>query len=93
MVAMRPGTVRRLAAFFICAGPVAWGLAGGMAGTAQAAAASSQCVSLAAATASALPSASAASQAELCVSVQASQTGIKRGQAAAFTVQVSAQNG
>jgi hypothetical protein len=76
---MRTG--RALAACLIGAGCVAWGLAGGLPGTALAAA-SFQC--------EALP---AASQAELCVSVQASQSGIKRGQAASFTVQVSAQNG
>jgi hypothetical protein len=83
---LRAGHV--LAACLVGAGCVAWGLAGGLPGTALAAA-SSQCEALPADS-----SASAsASQAELCVSVQASQSGIKRGQAASFTVQVSAQNG
>jgi hypothetical protein len=81
MVPMRMRTGRALTACLIGAGGVAWGLAGGLAGTALAAA-SSQC--------EALPD---ASQAELCVSVQASQSGIKRGQAASFTVQVSVQDG
>ncbi len=81
MVPMRMRTRRALAACLIGAGCAAWGLAGGLPGTALAAA-SSQC--------EALPT---ASQAELCVSVQASQPGIKRGQAASFTVQVSVQNG
>jgi len=88
MVRMRPRTGRGLAACLIGAGCVAWGLAGGLPGTALAAA-SSQCEALPGG-----PSASpSASQAELCVSVQAAQSGIKRGQAASFTVQVSAQNG
>jgi hypothetical protein len=88
MVPMRLRTGRALAACLIGAGCAAWGLAGGLPGTALAAA-SSQCEALPAGS-----SASAsASQAELCVSVQASQSGIKRGQAASFTVQVSVQNG
>ncbi len=81
MVPMRMRTGRALAACLIGAGCAAWGLAGGLPGTALAAT-GSQC--------EALPD---ASQAELCVSVQASQPGIKRGQAASFTVQVSVQNG
>ncbi len=81
MVRMRTRTGRALAACLIGAGSAAWALVGGLPGTALAAA-SSQC--------EALPD---ASQAELCVSVQASQPGIKRGQAASFTVQVSVQNG
>ena len=88
MVPMRLRTGRALAACLIGAGCAAWGLAGGLPGTALAAA-GSQCEALPAGS-----SASAsASQAELCVSVQASQSGIKRGQAASFTVQVSVQNG
>jgi hypothetical protein len=88
MVPMRMQTGRALAACLIGAGCVAWGLAGGLPGTALAAA-GSQCEALpAGASASA-----SASQAELCVSVQASQSGIKRGQTASFTVQVSVQNG
>ena len=94
---MRLRTGRVLAACLIGAGSAAWGLAGGLPGIALAAsAASSQCEPLTAAPAasSASPSASpTAPQAELCVSVQASQPGIKRGQAASFIVQVSAQNG
>ena len=81
---MRLRTGRVLAAGLIGAGSAAWGLIGGLPGVALAAA-SSQC--------EALSAASAGSQAELCVSVQASQSGIKRGQAASFTVQVSVQNG
>ena len=88
MVRMCLRAGRALAACLIGAGCVAWGLAGGLPGTALAAA-GSQCEALPAGS-----SASAsASQAELCVSVQASQSGIKRGQAASFTVQVSVQNG
>ena len=86
MVRMRLRAGRALAACLIGAGCAAWGLAGGLPGTALAAA-GSQCEALPAG-----PSASA-SQAELCVSVQASQSGIKRGQAASFTVQVSVQDG
>ena len=88
MVPMCLRAGRALAACLIGAGCAAWGLAGGLPGTALAAA-GSQCEALPAGS-----SASAsASQAELCVSVQASQSGIKRGQAASFTVQVSVQNG
>ena len=88
MVPMRMRTGRALAVCLIGAGCAAWGLAGGLPGTALAAA-GSQCEALPVGS-----SASAsASQAELCVSVQASQSGIKRGQAASFTVQVSVQNG
>jgi len=94
---MRLRTGRVLAACLIGAGSAAWGLAGGLPGIAlAAAAASSQCepLTVAPAASSASPSASpTAPQAELCVSVQASQSGVKRGQAASFTVQVSAQNG
>ena len=88
---MRLRTGRVLAACLIGAASAAWGLIGGLPGIALAAA-SSQCEPLAAAPvgSSASPS---ASQAELCVSVQASQSSVKRGQAAAFTVQVLAQNG
>ena len=85
---MRLRTGRVLAAGLIGVGSAAWGLAGGLPGTALAAT-GSQCEALPA-DSSASPT---ASQAELCVSVQASQSGIKRGQAASFTVQVSAQNG
>jgi hypothetical protein len=85
---MRLRTGRVLAACLIGAGCVAWGLAGSLPGIALAAT-GSQCEALPAGS-SASP---IASQAELCVSVQASQSGIKRGQAASFTVQVSAQNG
>ena len=85
---MRTRTGRALAACLIGAGCAAWGLAGGLPGIALAAT-GSQC--------EALPVGSSASasapQAELCVSVQASQSGIKRGQAASFTVQVSVQDG
>jgi hypothetical protein len=88
MVPMRMRTGRVLAACLIGVNCVAWGLAGGLPGVALAAA-SSQCEALPAGS-SASPF---ASQAELCVSVQASQSGIKRGQAASFTVQVSVQNG
>lgn len=88
MVPMRLRTGRVLAACLIGAGSAAWGLIGGLPGIALAAA-GSQCEALPAGS-SASPS---ASQAELCVSVQASQSGIKRGQAASFTVQVSVQNG
>src|SRR5689334_1619513 len=85
MIPMRLRTGRALAVCLIGAGSAAWGLVGGLPETALAAA-SSQCEALPAASAS-------ASQAELCVSVQAAQSGIERGQAASFTVQVSAQNG
>jgi hypothetical protein len=88
MVRMRLRTARVLAACLIGAGSAAWGLVADLPGIALAAA-SSQCEALSAGS-SASPS---ASQAELCVSVQASQSGIKRGQAASFTVQVSVQNG
>ena len=85
---MRMRTGRALAAGLIGVGSAVWGLAGGLPGIALAAT-GSQC--------EALPADSSASasapQAELCVSVQASQSGIKRGQAASFTVQVSVQNG
>jgi hypothetical protein len=85
---MRLRTGRVLAACLISVGCTAWGLAGGLPGIALAAT-GSQC--------EALPAGSSASasapQAELCVSVQASQSGIKRGQAASFTVQVSVQDG
>jgi hypothetical protein len=96
MEPMRLRTGRVLAACLISAGSAAWGLVGGLPGIALAAsAAGSQCEPLSAAPAgsSASPSSPSSPQAELCVSVQASQSGIKRGQAAAFTVQVSAQNG
>ena len=74
MVPMCLRAGRALAACLIGAGCAAWGLAGGLPGTALAAA-GSQCEALPAGS-----SASAsASQAELCVSVQASQSGIKRG--------------
>lgn len=88
---MRLRTGRVLAACLIGAASAAWGLIGGLPGIALAAA-SSQCEPLATATAGSSASPSA-SQAELCVSVQASQSSVKRGQAASFTVQVSAQNG
>jgi len=88
MVPMRLRTGRVLAACLIGVGCVSWSLAGGLPGIALAAA-GSQCEVLPAGS-SASPS---ASQAELCVTVQAAQSGIKRGQAASFTVQVSAQNG
>ena len=85
---MRMRTGRALAAGLIGVGSAVWGLAGGLPGIALAAT-GSQC--------EALPADSSASasapQAELCVSVQASQSGIKRGQAASFTVQVSVQDG
>jgi len=96
MVPMRLWTGRLLAACVVGAGSLAWALAGGMSGIApafalDASAASSQCEPLPAASA-ASPSPSS-SPAELCVSVQESQSGINRGQAASFTVQVSSQNG
>ena len=85
---MRMRTGRALAAGLIGVGSAVWGLAAGLPGIALAAT-GSQC--------EALPASSSASasapQAELCVSVQASQSGIKRGQAASFTVQVSVQDG
>jgi hypothetical protein len=87
MVPMRLRTGRVLAACLISVGCTAWGLAGGLPGIALAAT-GSQCEALPA-DSSASPT---ASQAELCVSVQASQSSIKRGQAASFTVQVSVQN-
>jgi len=81
---MRHRTGRLLVAGLIGTGSVAWGLAGGLAGIAHAAAGGQQCEPLTPASSS--PSATAAN---LCVSVQASQSGIKRGQAASFTVQTS----
>ena len=89
-VAMRHGTGRLLAACLIGTGAVAWGLIGGLPGIAHAAAGGQQCEPLTAASAS--PSASA-STAQLCVTVQASQASVKRGQAALFAIQVSTQNG
>lgn len=93
---MRKGTAGALVACLACAGPLGWALIGGGQGVALAApAASTQCEPLAAVSA-ASPSPSPSSSpppAELCVSVQASQSGVKRGQAASFTVQVWAQNG
>jgi hypothetical protein len=88
MVRMRLRTARVLAACLIGAGSAAWGLVAGLPGIALAAA-SSQCEALSAGS-SASPS---ASQAELCVSVQASQSGIKRGQAATFTGRCPGGNG
>jgi hypothetical protein len=92
MTPMRLLTGRVLAACLIGAGFAAWGLIGGLPGTALAAA-SSQCQALPAASSASALSSPPASQAELCVSVQASQSSVKRGQAASFTVQVSARNG
>jgi hypothetical protein len=85
---MRLRTGRVLAACLISVGCTAWGLAGSLPGIALAAT-GSQCEALQAGSSASPP----ASQAELCVSVQASQSGIKRGQTASFTVQVSVQNG
>src|SRR5271165_4583107 len=99
--------IRVLAACLIAGGSLSWGLVSGPQGipaasaltTAAAAltALSSQCEPLPAA-ASASPTASpsttsSANPAELCVSVQPSQSSIKPGQAASYTVQVSAENG
>jgi len=96
---MRLANVRVLAACLISVGSLALGFVSGALGNPAASAAtaaltflSSQCEPLPAA-ASASPAASSSSAAELCVSVQASESGIKPGQAASFTVQVSAQNG
>ncbi len=93
---MRLWTGRLLAGCLIGTGSLAWALAGGMPGSApafalEASAASSQCAPAPAASAASLSPSS--SPTELCVSVQESQSGINRGQAASFTVQVSAQNG
>lgn len=85
---MRHGTGRLLVAGFIGTGSVAWGLAGGLSGIAHAAAGGQQCEPLTAASSSA-----SATAANLCVSVQASQASVKRGQAASFTVEVFTQNG
>jgi hypothetical protein len=85
---MRHRTGRLLVAGLIGTGSVAWGLAGGLSGIAHAAAGGQQCEPLTAASSS--PSATAAN---LCVSVQASQASVKRGQAASFTVEVFTQNG
>ena len=85
---MRHRTGRLLVAGLIGTGSVAWGLAGGLAGIAHAAAGGQQCEPLTPASPS--PSATAAN---LCVSVQASQASVKRGQAASFTVEVFTQNG
>jgi len=83
---MRHGTGRLLVAGLIGTGSVAWGLAGGLSGIAHAAAGGQQCEPLTAAS-------SSASAVNLCVSVQASQASVKRGQAASFTVEVFTQNG
>jgi hypothetical protein len=88
---MRRGTGRLLAAWVISTGSVAWGLIGGLAGVAHADAGGQQCEPLTAASASS--SSPSASPAQLCVSVEASQASIKRGQAALFDVQVFTQNG
>jgi hypothetical protein len=88
---MRHGMGRLLACGLVGTGAVAWGLIG-FSGAAHAAAGGQQCEPLTAASASSSPSASA-SAAQLCVSVQASEASVKRGQAAVFDVQVSTQNG
>lgn len=104
---MRLAHIRVLAACLIAGGSLSWGLLSGPQGipaasaltTAAAAltALSSQCEPLpAAASASPTASPSTASPstaAELCVSVQPSQSSIKPGQAASYTVQVSTENG
>jgi hypothetical protein len=84
---MRRGTGRLLAACVIGTGSVAWGLIGFLPGIAYADAGGQQCEPLTAA------SASSSSPAQLCVSVQASEASVKRGQAAVFDVQVFTQNG
>jgi hypothetical protein len=88
---MRHGTGRLLACGLVGTGAVAWGLIG-FPGAAHAAAGGQQCEPLTAASASSSGSASA-SAAQLCVTVQASEASVRRGQAATFTVQVSTQNG
>jgi hypothetical protein len=104
---MRPAHIRVLAACLISGGSLSWGLVSGPQGipaasaltTAAAAltALSSQCEPLptaASASPSASPStASSSNPTELCVSVQPSQSSIKPGQAASYTVQVSTENG
>jgi len=92
---MRLTPRRALAAYLVCgvcvAGiPVAATLATSDAALAALAASSSQCQPLPSA---ATPSPTASTQPELCVSVQASQSGITTGQAASYTVQVWAANG
>jgi hypothetical protein len=97
---MRLAPGRALAACLLSGGYLVWSLVGGTpaipaaaaltASGAALAATSSQCEPLPSA---ATPSPTATTQAELCVSVQASQSGITRGQAASYTVQVWAANG
>jgi len=93
---MRLAPWRALAAFLLCGGSLlAWSLIPAASALTTSdgalAATSSQCEPLSAA-ATPSPTASA-TQAELCVSVQTSQSSIKTGQAASYTVQVWAANG
>ncbi len=91
-----PTQARTAAASLISAGFLVFGLVNSTWGSTPAlAAASTECEPLPSATSSASPSATApaSSQAELCVSVQASGTSVNAGQAAAYSVQVSTQNG
>jgi hypothetical protein len=81
---------RLLACGLVGTAAMTWGLIG-LPGAAHAAAGGQQCEPLTAASASS--SSASASAAQLCVTVQASEASVKRGQAAMFTVQVSTQNG
>jgi hypothetical protein len=93
---MRLANKRMTAACLICGGLLALlSSVAGIASTTALAAASSQCEPLPTASPSASPSATApaSSPGELCVSVQASGTSVKGGQAAAYAVQVSVENG
>jgi hypothetical protein len=91
---MRLAPRRALAACLLFGGSLAWSLipaASALATPGAAlAATSSQCEALPSA---ATPSPLASTQPELCVSVQAAQSGITTGQAASYTVQVWAANG
>jgi len=93
---------RALAVGLLSGGYLAWGLVSGTHGGPAAsaltasgaalAATSSQCEPLPVA-ATPSPTASTGLQADLCVSVQTSESSITRGQAASYTVQVWAANG
>jgi hypothetical protein len=91
---MRRAPRRALAACLLSGGFLAWSLIPApsalTASAAAPAATSSQCEPLPSA---ATPTPTASTQPELCVSVQASQSGITTGQAASYTVQVWAANG
>ena len=99
---MRLAHIRVLAACLISGGSLGWGLVSGPQGIPAASALttpaaartalSSQCEPLPAA-ASASPTGSPSNPPELCVSVQPPRSSIKPGQAASYTVEVSAENG